>query len=262
MTDQAVSPAPVTRSFIVIPARLASTRLPRKLLLSETGKPLIQHTYEAAQGARRPCGICVAADHQEIAEAVLSFGGVVRMTDPGATCGTQRLAEIAATMPDVDIFINVQGDEPELDPVAIDHVVELLNGDPGADLSTLATPIRQAADLHNPHCVKVVLDSLGRAMYFSRSPIPHPRAWDEAFLHTSPPNFLRHLGIYAYRRSALLEFSNLEPSYCERLESLEQLRALGHGMKIAVGVVEHFGAGIDTREDYDAFLLRHRRAVS
>lgn len=246
------------RSHIVIPARLASTRLPRKLLLAETGKPVVQHTYEAAQRAQRPSGICVAADHAELADAVKKFGGQVVMTDPNATCGTDRVAEIARTMPEVDIFVNVQGDEPEIDPQAIDLVVQILEHDPQADIATLATPIRREADLRSPHCVKVVRNHLDHAIYFSRSPIPYPRDWNPSHLEMTPALFLRHLGLYAYRREALLRFSSLSPTVPERLESLEQLRALWHGMTIAVGTVEHYGSGIDTQDDYNAFLRRHR----
>src|SRR5580698_7212583 len=150
--------APAASGFLVIPARLASTRLPRKLLLSETGKPLIQHTYEAARRAARPSGVCVATDHEEIAAAVRRFGGEVRMTSPECASGTDRVAEVARQMPEVEIFVNVQGDEPELSGEAIDLVIELLARDPGAVMATLATPIRSRRQLDDPACVKVVFD--------------------------------------------------------------------------------------------------------
>ena len=171
-------------TFVVIPARLASTRLPRKLLLAETGKPLIQHTYEAASRARKPAGLLVAADHEEIAAAVRGFHGRVVMTSPACASGTDRVAEVARAMPDVDVFVNVQGDEPEISAAAIDLAVELLQRDPKAAMSTLATPIRERARLEDPSCVKVVFDDDHRGLYFSRAPIPFARTWDDALLQS------------------------------------------------------------------------------
>ena len=243
-------------SYVVIPARLASTRLPRKLLLCETGKPLVQHTYEAAQRAVRPSGICVAADHEEIAAAVQAFGGEVRMTSPACASGTDRVAEIARNLDEVDIFVNVQGDEPELAGRSIDLVVELLEENPDVAMSTLATPIRSRRVLDDPACVKVVFDSRGRAMYFSRSPIPHAREWQDELLAADPPHFYLHVGLYAYRRDFLLRLANLERTPLEKLESLEQLRVLENGHQIAVGVVDEPTIGIDTPEDYRAFVSR------
>ncbi|MDA1179960.1 MAG: 3-deoxy-manno-octulosonate cytidylyltransferase [Planctomycetota bacterium] len=258
MDDVRSIPPPIFRSYVVIPARLASTRLPRKLLLDESGKPLIQHTYEAAQQAVRPLGICAATDHSDLVKAITAFGGNAVSTDPQARCGTDRVAEIARSMSDVDIFVNVQGDEPEIDPSAIDQVIQILENDQVADIATLATPIRHEPDLRNPNCVKVVRDHRNHAIYFSRSPIPFPRDWDDTCLHADPASFLRHLGLYAYRRAALLRFATLAPSASERLENLEQLRALHYGLQIAVGIVEHYCSGIDTRDDYDAFLARQK----
>lgn len=246
------------RSWIVIPARLASTRLPRKLLLQETGKALIQHTYEAASRATRPRGLCVAADHEEIAAAVRLFGGTVVLTDPAATCGTDRVAEVARSMPDIDIFVNVQGDEPEISGAAIDLAVEMLERDRDAVMSTLATPIRHRSQLEDPSCVKVVCNQFGAAMYFSRSPIPRAREWDEALLNCEPPHFLQHLGLYAYRRAFLLKLANLPPSPLEQLEQLEQLRVLSAGKTILVSVIDQPTRGIDTWEDYRAFVSRAR----
>ncbi len=244
------------RSLMVIPARLASTRLPRKLLLNETGKSLIQHTYEAAARATRPQGLCVAADHEEIAAEVRRFGGMVILTDPAATCGTDRVAEVARAMPDIDIFVNVQGDEPEISGAAIDLAVEMLERDHNAVMSTLATPIRTRSRLEDPSCVKVVCNQLGEAMYFSRSPIPHARDWDDSLLSCEPPHFLQHVGLYAYRREFLLELAQLPPSPLEQLEKLEQLRVLSLGRTILVSVVDEPTRGIDTWEDYRAFVSR------
>ncbi len=157
---------------IVIPARLASTRLPRKLLLAETGKPLIQHTYESASRAKLPGGICVATDHEEILRAVQAFDGKAEMTDPRAASGTDRVAEVARRMGDAEIIVNVQGDEPEIAGSSIDLAVEMLQSHPEAVMLTLATPIRSRRQFEDPACVKVVFDEQGRALYFSRSPIP------------------------------------------------------------------------------------------
>lgn len=243
-------------SHIVIPARLASTRLPRKLLLSQSGKSLIQHTYEAAQRASRPVGVCVAADHPEILDEVRSFGGLAEMTDPKAASGTDRVAEVARRMEDVDIIVNVQGDEPELAGESIDLVIGLLEEDPTAVMSTLATPIRSRRQLEDPACVKVVFDRQGRALYFSRSPIPHPRTWEDVLLHGNPPHFHQHVGLYAYRREFLLQLADMPQCRLERIENLEQLRVLDAGHSILVGVVDEPTFGIDTAEDYRAFLQR------
>jgi len=253
-------PAPKLRvratSFVVIPARLASTRLERKLLLRETGKSLIQHTYEAAARAERPSGVCVATDHAEIFDEVRSFGGEARMTSPDAPSGTDRVAEVVRQMPDVDIVVNLQGDEPELSGNSIDLAVGLLEQRPEAVMSTLATPIRSRQQLQDPACVKVVFDGSGRALYFSRSPIPHARVWDDGLLEADPPRFYQHIGLYAYRREFLLALSQIPPSRLERLERLEQLRVLEAGYSILVGVVKEPTFGIDTAEDYRRFVER------
>ena len=244
------------RSHIVIPARLESTRLPRKLLLRETGKTLLQHTYESAAQATRPLGLCVAADHEEIAAEVRRFGGQVQMTDPRAPSGTDRVAEVAASMSDVDVIVNVQGDEPEIAGQSIDLAIELLERNPAAVMSTLATPIRSRRQLEDPACVKVVFDSNGSALYFSRSPIPHARQWEDSLLDGDPPNFYQHVGLYAYRRDFLLRLAKMPPSSLENLERLEQLRVLQAGFKILVGGIDEPTIGIDTAEDYRAFVSR------
>lgn len=244
------------RSYIVIPARMASTRLPRKMLLQTTGKTLIQHTYEAARLAKRPHGLCVATDHVEIRDAVRAFGGTAYMTSPDCASGTDRVAEIARQMPEVEVFVNVQGDEPELAGSAIDDAVELLERNPGMSMSTLATPIRTREKLEDPACVKVVFDSTGKALYFSRSPIPHPRGWDDRLLTSDPPGFYQHIGLYAYRRDFLLKLASLPPSRLEEIEKLEQLRVLENGLTIAVAIVAEATLGIDTPHDYEAFVKR------
>ncbi len=276
------------RSQIVIPARLASTRLPRKLLLAETGKPLIQHTYEAAQQARRPSGVCVAADCEEIAEVVRGFGGRVFLTSPTCASGTDRLAEIAPKLGEVDVLVNVQGDEPELSGAAIDLVVKLLEQNPNASMATLATPIRSREKLDDPACVKVVMAETGfreqgawvsdrgsgirdrestvdkmskiyRALYFSRAAVPFAREWCEELLTTEPAHFYQHIGLYAYRREFVMEFAGWPRTPLEQLENLEQLRVLEHGHEILVGIIDEPTIGIDTPADYAAFAERTGR---
>jgi len=244
-------------SRIVIPARLASTRLPRKLLLRETGKSLIQHTYEAAARASRPSGICVATDHADIFDEVRGFGGRAEMTDPSAASGTDRVAEVARRMDDCDIVVNVQGDEPELSGQAIDLVIRLLEENPDAVMSTLATPIRGRRQFEDPACVKVVFDRRGRALYFSRSPIPFPREGGEDV----PAHCYQHVGLYAYRRDFLLTLAEMPQSELEKIEKLEQLRVLEAGHSIIVGIVDEPTFGIDTPEDYRRFVRRHGRVA-
>jgi len=247
---------PTLTSFIVIPARLASSRLPRKLLLRETGKSLIQHTYEAASRAARPSGLCVAADHPEIVAEVEAFGGQARLTSPHCPSGTDRVAEVARALDAVDIVVNVQGDEPELAGESIDAAIRLLEENPSIDMSTLATPIRDRQKLLDPSCVKVVFDRDRRALYFSRSPIPHARQWADRLLEQQPPCFHQHIGLYAYRREFLLKLAELPPSPLEEIEKLEQLRVLEAGRSIAVAVVPRATLGIDTPHDYQAFVQR------
>jgi 3-deoxy-manno-octulosonate cytidylyltransferase (CMP-KDO synthetase) len=251
-------------SYIVIPARLNSTRLARKMLLRETGKSLLQHTFEAAKAARKPRGVCVATDHEEIAAEVRSFGGEVVMTSPDCASGTDRIAEVARKMPNVDLFVNVQGDEPEMSSKSIDRVIELLEDNPDVPMSTVAAPLRRKELLNDLACVKAVFAAKpdatgrlsGRALYFSRSPIPHAREWDDSLLTANPPNFFQHLGLYAYRREFLEQFRKLVRSPLEKLESLEQLRVLEAGHTIWIGVVEEASSGIDTPADYAAFVRR------
>lgn len=264
---------------MIIPARLASTRLPRKLLLAETGKPLIRHTYEAVMACSRPVDVIVATDSQEIADIVRGFGGDARMTRIDHPSGTDRVAEVAQTL-DAEIIVNVQGDEPEISPAAIDQVASIMEVRLDAIMATLACPIRSVADLHDPACVKVVCDperrtarpglipdirDLGRptvvassrARYFSRCPIPFTRGQPpESLINQEPPVWLRHIGIYAYRRNTLLSAARLQPSRLEQLEQLEQLRILESGGSIEVGMTECHVRGIDTRADYDQFVFR------
>ena len=246
------------RSYVVIPARYGSTRLPRKMLLRETGKTLLQHTYEAACAAKRPTGILVATDHAEIAAEVERFRGDFVMTSPDCASGTDRVAEVARKLPRAEIVVNVQGDEPEMSPENIDRVIELLESNPTAGMATLATPLASPEQLADPACVKVVFNNAGRAMYFSRSPIPFVREPDPAQEFNQPPLFYQHLGIYGYRRDVLLEVAAMPASSLEQAEKLEQLRMLQSGGTILVGVVAHASGGIDTPADYTAFVARRR----
>lgn len=237
------------KAIAIIPARYGSTRLPAKPLLARTGKPLIQHVVERVRLAKRIDGIYVATDDQRIFDAVAGFGGQAIMTRPDHTTGTDRLAEAAVKLglDDADIVVNVQGDEPEIRPDYIDRLVGLLDGGI-APMATLAAPLDSAA-ANRPDKVKVVLTHEGLAMYFSRARIPFDR-------DNIGASYLLHLGIYAYRKSFLLEYSAMPPSPAERAEKLEQLRVLEHGRSIAVGVVEAPTLGIDTMEDYEAFVAR------
>jgi len=239
-----------------IPARLASTRLPRKLLLDQTGMPLIQHTWEAALRAESLAELVVATDSEEISETVRNFGGRAELTGEHPS-GTDRIAEVVRrAYPRAEIVVNIQGDEPEINPRNIDRLVGLLVENPNAQMATLATPIKTREQRDAPSCTKVVCGADGRALYFSRCPIPFCRDRDpDEVLGTDSP-WLLHIGLYAYRREFLLKLTELPPSRLEQLEKLEQLRALEAGAIIQVGVVDHTAVGIDTPEDYARFVKR------
>lgn len=250
------------RVLVVIPARLASTRLPRKVLLAESGRPLIAHVHERARRVPGVDRVVIATDSVEVEEACRGFGAEVMMTRADHRSGTDRVAEVSrrlAGQGDVfDLVVNLQGDEPELDPAHVEQLIALMaDGDP---MGTLAERITDPADFTRPQVVKVVLGADGRALYFSRAPIPaRLEEADAALREAHPP--LRHIGLYAYGSAFLERYTTLAPSLLEQIERLEQLRALHHGATIRVGVVEGQGArGIDTREDYDAFLARLRTA--
>lgn len=244
------------RTYVIIPARKASTRLPNKMLLRETGKTLLQHTYDAARAARTPSEVIVATDHADIAREVRQFGGIVRLTSPACASGTDRVAEVARELSNADIIVNVQGDEPEIDPDAIDSVVELLDKNSTSPMATLATPLRDAERINDPACVKVVFDDAGQALYFSRSPIPFIR---DADFEADESIHYQHIGIYAFRRDFLLRLAAAPPSMLEQVEKLEQLRVLQMGEEIRVQVVDHAAQGIDTPTDYAAFVSRYLR---
>ena len=229
---------------VVIPARYGSTRLPGKPLVSLAGKPMIQRVYERARMAQRADRIIVATDDERIVKAVETFGGEARMTRPDHRTGTERVAEVAAHV-EGDVFVNVQGDEPLLDPVAVDTAVNALLEEPVASISTVATPIKTPADIMDPNVVKTVLDFDGNALYFSRAPIP----WVRDTASKIQVRHLKHLGLYVFQRDALLEYPTLPQGDLERIEQLEQLRWMENGWKIRVAEVEHDAVSVDVPED-------------
>ncbi|HEY7312480.1 MAG TPA: 3-deoxy-manno-octulosonate cytidylyltransferase [Gemmataceae bacterium] len=246
------------KTAIVIPARYASTRLPGKPLLRQTGKYLVQHVYERACQAQRADLVVVATDDPRIFSAVESFGGRAVRTRRDHPSGTDRVAEVAGQL-DAELIVNLQGDEPLIDPAALDLLFDLLLQHPDSEMATLATPLHSREQWQNPNCVKVVQDASGRALYFSRSPIPFVRDGNPDFA-LRPARFLQHLGLYAYRRSFLLRLAALPPEPLEQLEKLEQLRVLALGHPIRVGVVEQAGFGVDTYEDYERFVAAYRHS--
>ena len=241
----------------IIPARLHSTRLPRKLLLAETGKPLIQYVWEIAKSCSVLDDVIVATDSEEILNVVAVFGGKAEMTADHPS-GSDRVAEVVRrSCRDADVIVNLQGDEPELESETIEALVRSIT-ESGAEMATVAAPIRDANVVRNPDCVKVVIDDQQRAMYFSRSPIPfcRDRSIDEVLATEECSPWLLHVGLYAYRPDFLLQMMTTKPSPLELLEKLEQLRALQSGATISVAVIEQAAVGIDTAADYAAFVDR------
>lgn len=256
-------------TIAVIPARFASTRFPGKPLAKETGKFMIQHVYERVCGAARIDRAIVATDDERILQAVRSFGGQAAMTRSDHFSGTDRVAEVAAAagLRNGDLVLNVQGDEPEIEPSSLDKLIEKM-GEGGSRIGTIAAPFDDAGPREgagsplDPNCVKVVVDAAGRALYFSRSPIPYPR--DTKGVVDRPSRWLLHMGVYAFRAETLAAIAGgrLAPSTLEKAESLEQLRWLEAGYPIVVAVVAHRSVGIDTPEDYAAFVRRYSSIVA
>ncbi len=249
---------------VVIPARFGSTRFPAKILASDTGKPLVQHVVDQAKKCKSIDRVIVATDDQRIAAALQPYDTQVMMTSALHQSGTDRIAEVARALTS-DIIVNVQGDEPEIEPQTIDALVARLQAVPGCDMATACTPFRNTEsvgfngkmDPLNPNLVKVVMDENDRALYFSRSPIPCRR--DTDFVDNAAYHL--HLGIYAYRRSFLLTYAGWEPSRLEKTEKLEQLRALEHGRSIFVLKIDRATHGIDTPEQYADFVRRYKGVV-
>jgi 3-deoxy-manno-octulosonate cytidylyltransferase (CMP-KDO synthetase) len=229
---------------VVIPARYGATRLPGKPLVSLAGKPMIERVHDRAKMAKTPDRVIVATDDERIRQAVEAFGGEARMTRPDHRTGTERVAEVAAHV-EGDLFVNVQGDEPLLDPAALDAAVNALLEEPGADVATVATLIKTPTDIMDPNVVKVVLDFDDHALYFSRAPIP----WVRDAASKIQVRHLKHLGLYVFRRDALLDYPTLPQGELERIEQLEQLRWMENGVKIRVAEVEHDAISVDVPED-------------
>ena len=249
---------------VCIPARYASTRFPAKVLAQDTGKYLIQHTWEQARKAKLPSRVVIAADDERIVQAARTFGAECVLTSPNHQSGTDRIAE-AVGKSDADIVINAQGDEPQINPEHIDDLARLMLDHPDASMATLAAAFATREQIADPNVVKVVVASAecgmrnpesgpaARAIYFSRSVIPYDRQQGGV---GDIGHYLRHIGIYAYRRDFLLRITSLPQTPLEKLEKLEQLRAIENGFTILVGKVEHTCEGIDTPEQYAAFVKR------
>ena len=233
------------KTAIIIPARYGSSRLEGKPLIEVSGKPIIQWVYEKAQQSKLADIIIVATDDKRIYDAVKSFGGNVEMTSTEHKCGSDRIKEVVMRHPEISYIVNLQGDEPLIKPESIDEVAKNVKEDKLADISTLIRKITPV-EAENPNLVKCVVDNFGFAMYFSRSKIPFER-------NVGKSDFYGHLGIYGYKREALIKMTELPQSSYEMSESLEQLRALQNGMRIKTSVVDFIPVGIDTAEDLEKF---------
>ncbi len=234
------------KTAIIIPARYGSSRLEGKPLIEVNGKPIIQWVYEKAQASKLADMIIVATDDERIFNAVKAFGGEVEMTSADHKCGSDRIREVVERHPEISYIVNLQGDEPLIKPDSIDAVARNVQEDEKADISTLIRVLKTEEEINNPNLVKCVIDNNGFAMYFSRSKIPYER-------NTGVATFYGHLGIYGYKREALLKMTSLPQTPLEKTESLEQLRALENGMKIKTSVVDFVPVGIDTLEDLEKF---------
>jgi 3-deoxy-manno-octulosonate cytidylyltransferase (CMP-KDO synthetase) len=228
----------------VIPARYGASRFPGKPLAPIAGRPLVQHVFERARQAQRVERTIIATDDERILQAVAQFGGDAVMTRPDHRTGTERMAEVALQVP-AEIYVNVQGDEPLVDPAAIDAAVEAVQSDPEVQVATICVPIRKAQDIVDPNVVKVVSDFQGDALYFSRAPIP----WIRDGKAQNESHHRKHLGLYVFRREALLEFPTLPPGEWERLEQLEQLRLLENGYRIRVVETTWDSVSVDVPAD-------------
>jgi 3-deoxy-manno-octulosonate cytidylyltransferase (CMP-KDO synthetase) len=240
--------------IVAIPARYGSSRFEGKVLAKDTGKFLVQHTYERALCAKSVEKVLIATDSEEVRAACESFGAECVMTSTEHKSGTDRIAEAVKAI-ECDIVVNLQADEPQIVPRYIDKVAGLLAETDWADMSTLVAPFDSKEQVEDANIVKALLDKKGRAIYFSRSVVPYDR---EAKGAGKVSEYLRHLGIYAYRKEFLLKFTELEQSFLERTEKLEQLRAIENGYSIVAAKVEHAWDGIDTAEQYAAFVELYR----
>lgn len=239
------------KATVIIPARLQSSRFPEKVLARATGKPLVQHVVDQVRKCRQVRDIIVAADDPKVADALREYKVNVVLTDPNHPSGTDRIAEVATKLDD-ELIINVQGDEPEIEPATVDLLIERMT-QTGSKMGTVITPFAPPRDPKDPNIVKAVVGIDGSAIYFSRHPIPFKR--DEA---GPTPTYFHHLGIYGYRRDFLLEFSSWQPTPLEQTEKLEQLRALEHGVRIDTIRIASAPAGIDTQQQYEEFVKRNK----
>ena len=237
----------------VIPARYASTRFPAKPLVDIAGKLMIQRVYEQVQKASLMDSVIVATDDQRIFDAVKSFGGQVEMTAEDHKSGTDRCAEVAQRHSAFDFVVNIQGDEPFINPSQIDKVIHALMDYEGVDISTLAKVIEEKDEIFNPNVVKVVFGAMQQALYFSRNPIPFVRNAEKTNWMQNA-TFFKHIGLYGFRRNVLLQLAHLPQGQLEQIESLEQLRWLENGYSIAVGLTQEETFGIDTPNDLDKAL--------
>lgn len=239
------------RGLAILPARLGSTRLPRKVLLADTGRPLVVHTAEAVSAAERIERVLVATDDEEVLNAVRQHGYDAVMTRADHASGTDRVHEAAGDQDGYDVIVNVQADEPEIDAAELDRLVAAFE-DETVEAATLAAPITDPAEEDSPSVVKVVRDQAGDALYFSRSPLPSRVHARPGFSATT----LRHVGVYAFRPAALNRFCSLPEGALERAENLEQLRWLEAGRRMRVLDAKRAPRGIDTEADYEAFVTR------
>ena len=233
----------MSKAVGIIPARWSSTRFPGKPLHLIANKPLLRHVWERCSRAKKLDAVIVATDDMRIAKAAFDWGAEVAMTSPKHQSGTDRIAEVARRARQFDLIINIQGDEPLLEPALLDRFVETLRSNRKIDIVTAAHPFENAAEASSPHQVKVIVDHDGNALYFSRYAIPFPRN------RSIPIKYLRHQGVYGFRRKALLDFVRWKPTQLERAESLEQLRALENGVKVHVLVTKQGSPGVDTAAD-------------
>lgn len=242
--------------IVVIPARYGSSRFAGKVLANATGKYLLQHTYERALCAKSVDKVLIATDDKRVLKACQEFNAECVMTSEDHQSGTDRIAEAVSNM-DVNIIVNLQADEPEIDPEYIDQVAGLLENHPETSMATLLAPFGNIRDVTSPNIVKCITDMHGKAIYFSRSVIPYDRASEGGAGDVK--NYKRHLGIYAYRKDFLMKYTVLRPSFLEQREKLEQLRAIENGYTILTGIVDKTWDGIDTEEQYQAFVKRMRK---
>jgi 3-deoxy-manno-octulosonate cytidylyltransferase (CMP-KDO synthetase) len=243
----------------IIPARFASSRLMGKPLADIGGKPMIQHTYESSKTSRLLHEVIIATDDERVAEISRNFGAKVFVTPKDIATGSDRIAYVAKQLPEAEIVVNIQGDEPFIQGIMIDQAIEPLVFDLSVNVSTLAKKIQTVDELKSPAVTKVVFDYNNFALYFSRSPIPYVRDAKTMFDHISKAEIYKHIGLYVYRRDYLIRFSSLAPTDLEQIEKLEQLRMLENGFKIKVVVTTHENLAVDTPEDLERARLYYSR---